>query len=186
MGIEVGKIPFLDGVTIYALIYFGLVDTAPHAWTWMTIFAFPLKMFATDFVNDIFYYSMHRYWHTPEAYNTHKLHHLVKYPVSFIAGIMSTEEMLLTFIATRIVVPVIFVGLLGPWNITEFLAYNCYLGFLEILGLSGQVLDEINNTSRFGQAFIVTTLGINLEVGAHDLHHEFWNCNFGKRMCFMD
>merc|ERR1719204_867309 len=94
--------------------------------------------------------------------------------------------MFVTFLFTRVATPALFYLIFGPWPVVEYLCYQYAAVSIEILGHSGQISPGVKNTLRFGQAFLVESLGINLEVGHHDLHHTLWNVNFGKRLSLMD
>merc|ERR1711879_408689 len=183
---EVFKTPIFDCVTTWACFILGIAATDQFGWTWRMVKFFPMKLFICDIINDTFYWTLHRYWHKPENYQTHKLHHTVNTPIAWVAAIMTTEEMFVTFLITRIVTPAIAFLLWGQWSTVEYLMYHSTLLAIEILGHSGQVHPGVNNTCRYGQAFLSESLGINLEIGHHDLHHELGNVNFGKRLCLMD
>lgn len=184
---DIGKVPIFDAILQWFCFLIGIVLVNTNtSWTWERVMFFPIRLFLTDLVNDTFYWMMHRYWHTPAGYPSHKFHHTVKTPVSWVAAVMTTEEMFVTFLFTRVATPALFYLIFGPWPVVEYLCYQYALVSIEILGHSGQVSPGINNTCRFGQGFLTETLGINLEIGHHDLHHELSNVNFGKRLCLMD
>lgn len=184
---NITKVPLFNSILQWATLNMHLVNMDPtFGSSWRRLAIFPLKMLLTDLINDVWYWTMHRHWHSPDAYDTHKEHHTVKYPVTFVAAMMSDTEMLATFISNRFVTVVLMYMLFGQWTIAEFLCYQMALISIEVLGHSGQIAEGCNNTIRFGLGFIVESLGINLEVGHHDLHHELWNVNFGKRLCLMD
>lgn len=130
---------------------------------------------------------MHRYWHSPSVYpRKHKLHHSAKYPNAFSTGVMGYEETFLSIAVPRFISPLLVSRLIGPYDLTQFLLYQLFVVGIELIGHSGHVSDESNLTFRFGTSAIILSLGVNLEVGHHDLHHEKFNVNFGKRMCIMD
>jgi sterol desaturase/sphingolipid hydroxylase (fatty acid hydroxylase superfamily) len=178
------NIPFQDGLTIWLSIYLGFVIPLKDFKLRMVLLM-PLKHFIGDLVNDAFYYSMHTSLHTPRWYSHHKLHHMVKHPTGWCAGIMNWQEMLETFLVTRIFTPIILYYVFGPWYVPEFLMYNVYLGVLEIGGHTGCVGGS-SVLFRTGTSIIMNPLGIQLEVGHHDLHHELFNVNFGKRCSLYD
>jgi len=178
------NIPFQDALTIWLSIYFRFAVPVNH-FELSLVFLMPLKHFICDLVNDAFYYYLHTSLHTPRWYSHHKLHHMVKHPTSWCAGIMAWQEMLETFLITRIVTPVLLYFVFGPWLIPELLMYNIYLGVLEIGGHTGCVGGN-SVVFRTGTGIFMNPLGIQLEVGHHDLHHELFNVNFGKRCSLYD
>jgi len=145
----------------------------------------PVKFFLSDLMNDAGYYWLHTTLHTPKWYSHHKLHHMVKHPTAWCAGIMDAREMLETFALTRVFTPIVFYYLFGPWSIPEFLLYNMYLGVFELGGHTGMVGGS-TILGRMGTGVFMYPLGIQLEIGHHDLHHELFNVNFGKRCSLYD
>jgi len=178
------NIPLQDALAIWLSIYFGVVQPLRQLQLSL-ILLMPLKHFISDLVNDAFYYYLHTSLHTPRWYAHHKIHHMVKHPTSWCAGIMDWREMLETFLITRIVTPILMYLVFGPWNIPEFLLYNAYLGILEIGGHAGCVGGN-SVLFRTGTGIFMVPLGIQLEIGHHDLHHELFNVNFGKRCSLYD
>jgi len=178
------NIPFQDGLTIWLSIYFGFAVHVKEFKLSLVMFM-PLKHFLSDLVNDAFYYYLHTSLHTPRWYSHHKLHHMVKHPTSWCAGIMDWQEMLETFLITRIFTPMLLYFIFGPWLIPELFMYNLYLGVLEIGGHTGCVGGN-SVVMRTGTGIFLNPLGINLEIGHHDLHHELFNVNFGKRCSLYD
>jgi len=178
------NIPFQDALAIWLSIYLGFVLPLKELQLSL-ILLMPLKHFISDLVNDAFYYYLHTSLHTPRWYSHHKMHHLVKHPTAWCAGIMDWREMCETFLLTRILTPILMYFVFGPWNIPEFLLYNAYLGILEIGGHTGCVGGN-SVLFRTGTSIFMVPLGIQLEIGHHDLHHELFNVNFGKRCSLYD
>merc|ERR1712060_376623 len=179
------NIPFQDGFTIWLTMYFNFVVNL-HDFNLSIVLILPFKFFFGDLVNDALYYWLHTNLHKPQWYTQHKLHHLVKHPIAWCAGIMNWEEMLATFLITRIFTPIIIYYIFGPWKVPEFCVYNLYLGAFEISGHSGCIGGNILSTMRIGTDIFMLALGIQLEVGHHDLHHELSTVNFGKRCSLYD
>ena len=178
------NIPFQDGLTMYLPIYFGIAVPL-NKFKLFTVLMIPFKHFLSDLLNDAFYYFLHTSLHKPQWYSHHKLHHMVKHPTSWCSGIMDWREMLETFLLTRCLTPLIFFYVFGPWLIPEIMFYNSYLVNLEIGGHSGSVGGKAFDF-RTGTGILMCPLGIELEIGHHDLHHELFNVNFGKRCSLYD
>lgn len=179
------NIPFQDGLTVFLAIWMGFAVPLTSDWNHWTAYLLPAKLFLTDILNDAGYYALHTTLHQPKYYKHHKLHHLVKHPTSWCAGLMSFSEMFETFVITRILTPFVFSLIFGKWTIPEFMIYNCYMGMLEVGGHSGNV-GGLDCSTYCGTSFFAYIFDIKLEITHHDLHHELFNVNFSKRTSLFD
>ncbi|MEM1321106.1 MAG: sterol desaturase family protein [Bacteroidota bacterium] len=161
------------GVGIYTLWYYGY--TAIYS----TIDAYPLwyffvSIFLALFIQDTYYYWLHRWMHSPKVYRRlHKVHHNSVHTSAFTSFSFHPSET----IAQALIFPPLI--LLLPLHIYALLIM---LGLMTLSALINHAGVEVFPSGRLGRWMSKWIIGAT----HHDQHHRKFTANFGLYFTFWD
>ncbi|WP_243765908.1 sterol desaturase family protein [Polaribacter cellanae] len=139
-----------------------------------SLWYFPLSIFAFLFIQDTYYYWIHRWMHLPKIYKFfHKIHHKSVHTTVFTAFSFHPYETVLQ----AIFLPVIVIFL--PMHLYALFAVLLIMTLSATINHAGI---EIYPSGKLGNWFKKWIIGAT----HHDFHHTKFNFNFGLYFTFWD
>lgn len=134
----------------------------------------PIGVFITLFIQDTYYYWIHRWMHKPSVYRyIHKIHHKSVHTSVFTAFSFHPFETVLQAIILPLIV--LFIPL-------HFYAFLFTLLIMTISATINHAGVEIYPSGKYGKWFGKWVIG----ASHHDKHHRKFNYNFGLYFTFWD
>lgn len=134
----------------------------------------PIGVFITLFIQDTYYYWIHRWMHKPSVYRyIHKIHHKSVHTSVFTAFSFHPFETVLQAVILPIIV--LFIPL-------HFYAFLFTLLVMTISATINHAGVEIYPSGKYGKWFGKWVIGAT----HHDKHHRKFNYNFGLYFTFWD
>ena len=134
----------------------------------------PLSIFAFLFLQDTYYYWIHRWMHIPNVYKYfHLTHHKSVHTSAFTAFSFHPLETILQ----ALFFPLIMLFL--PMHLYAFLFV---LGLMTLSATINHAGVEVYPSGKFGKWFSKIVIGAT----HHDLHHKKFNYNYGLYFTFWD
>ena len=134
----------------------------------------PIGVFMTLFIQDTYYYWIHRWMHKPSVYRyIHKIHHKSVHTSVFTAFSFHPFETVLQAIILPLIV--LFIPL-------HFYAFLFTLLIMTISATINHAGVEIYPSGKYGKWFGKWVIG----ASHHDKHHRKFNYNFGLYFTFWD
>lgn len=150
---------------------FTLVYTNVNAFS---VWYIPFSVFFVLFLQDTYYYWMHRWMHHPKVY---KYFHLVHHKSVHTTVFTSFSFHPLETISQAILIPIIAVAI--PLHLYAVLAIMILMTLSATINHAGV---EIYPSGKFGTWFKKQFIGAT----HHDLHHTKFNYNYGLYFTFWD
>ena len=161
------------GVGMFFLWYFGLtaiytaIDTYP-------LWYLPLSIFFALFIQDTYYYWLHRWMHLPKVYRyLHLVHHKSVHTSVFTSFSFHPTETVLQ----ALILPVIIMVL--PLHVYAILFILVLMTLSAVINHAGV---EVYPNGKVGTWLTKWIIG----ASHHDQHHRKFNSNFGLYFTFWD
>ena len=135
---------------------------------------FPVSIFLVLFIQDTYYYWLHRWMHLPKIYKRlHRVHHKSVHTSVFTSFSFHPSESVLQALILPLIVMVL------PLHLYVFL---CVLILMTLSAVINHAGVEIYPSNRFGRWMRKWIIGAT----HHDQHHRKFNYNFGLYFTYWD
>lgn len=161
------------GIGLYALWYCGYpaiyLELASYP-----IWYFFVSIFFALFIQDTFYYWLHRWMHMPNVYRyIHKVHHLSVHTSVFTSFSFHPIETILQ----ALILPFIIIVL--PLHIYAVICILAFMTLSAVINHAGVEIFPANNLGKWMAKWIIG-------AAHHDYHHRKFTANFGLYFTFWD
>ncbi len=168
-----GFIFTLFGILIYWLWLKGYTAVYADAKQYSYLYL-PSSVFAVLFLQDTYYYWIHRWMHIPRIYKIiHKIHHKSIHTSAWTSFSFHPLE---TILQAIVLVPIIVFVPLHPYAILAILIFMTISATINHAGV------EVYPLGKYGKWFGRYVIGAT----HHDVHHRKFLCNYGLYFTFWD